>query len=213
MLVCCCKDFDFMKSKEELLFHLEEATGVLKSPSLKKAYLQIDRKDFVLPKYEDEAYEDHPLPIGYGQTISQPTTVFFMLELLSAKLGDHILDVGSGSGWTTALLGSIVGKKGGVVGVDIVSELVEYGRNNLKKYKKLNAKVINFRDLGNDRKYDKILISADTEKLPEMFMNMLKIGGVIVFPTSGVVTKITKRMDKIEKEEYPGFAFVPYLDN
>ena len=165
-----------MKSKEELLFHLEEATGVLKSPSLKKAYLQIDRKDFVLPKYEDEAYEDHPLPIGYGQTISQPTTVFFMLELLSAKLGDHILDVGSGSGWTTALLGSIVGKKGGVVGVDIVSELVEYGRNNLKKYKKLNAKVINFRDLGNDRKYDKILISADTEKLPEMFMNMLKIG-------------------------------------
>ena len=130
-----------MKSKEELLFHLEEATGVLKSPSLKKAYLQIDRKDFVLPKYEDEAYEDHPLPIGYGQTISQPTTVFFMLELLSAKLGDHILDVGSGSGWTTALLGSIVGKKGGVVGVDIVSELVEYGRNNLKKYKKLKELV------------------------------------------------------------------------
>ena len=108
-----------MDSKEELVAHLERNTGVLKTPVLKAAFKVVDRKDFVAGDYAIEAYEDYPLPIGYGQTISQPTTVAFMCELLGPKRGDKILDLGSGSGWTTALLAHVVGPEGSVVGVEI----------------------------------------------------------------------------------------------
>ena len=77
-----------------------ESMGVLRTPALKQAFLAIDRKYFVPDYFSDEIYGDFPLPIGDDQTISQPTTVAFMLELLGAKEGDRVLDIGSGSGWT-----------------------------------------------------------------------------------------------------------------
>src|SRR3989344_5326068 len=80
----------------------------LKTPRLINAFLAIDRKDFVPPDLSDQAYDNEPLPIGYGQTISQPLTVAFMLEELSPKPGEKILDIGAGSGWQTALLAYIV---------------------------------------------------------------------------------------------------------
>ncbi|MCD6283661.1 protein-L-isoaspartate O-methyltransferase, partial [bacterium] len=85
--------------------------GYLKTPEIIKAFREIDRKDFVPSYLKKEAYINAPLPIGFGQTISQPLTVAFMLELLQPKRGDKILDIGSGSGWTTALLAYIVGQK------------------------------------------------------------------------------------------------------
>ena len=82
--------------------------GILKTPSIIGAFEKVDRKDFVPEELKDKAYLNTPLPIGYGQTISQPLTVAFMLELLQPQTGDKVLEVGSGSGWQTALLACIV---------------------------------------------------------------------------------------------------------
>ena len=122
-----------MLNKKGLIEHLK-SSGVLKNSNIIEAFEKIDRADFVLEEHKLESYEDHPIPIGRGQTISQPTTVAFMLELLSVQKGDKVLDIGSGSGWTTALLSELVGSTGEVFGVERVSELVEFGSKNLAKY-------------------------------------------------------------------------------
>ncbi len=78
--------------------------GILKTQLIIEAFNKIDRIDFVKEEYKKEAYHDYPLPIDFGQTISQPLTVAFMLELLNPKPGEKILEIGAGSGWLTALL-------------------------------------------------------------------------------------------------------------
>ncbi|MFH1668183.1 MAG: L-isoaspartyl protein carboxyl methyltransferase, partial [Candidatus Komeilibacteria bacterium] len=88
--------------KEQLINYLK-GRGLLKSPRLEQALRLVDRRDFIGANHIDQAYNDHPLSIGFGQTISQPSTVVFMLEQLDIEIGDKVLDVGSGSGWQTAL--------------------------------------------------------------------------------------------------------------
>src|SRR3990167_9676503 len=97
--------------------------AVLKTALIINAFKKTDRADFVLSDFKKEAYRDNPLPIGYNVTISQPTTVAFMLELLEPKKGDKILDIGSGSGWQTTMLCEIVGEKGFVFAIERIGEL------------------------------------------------------------------------------------------
>lgn len=199
--------------QKRLIKHLI-ANNVLKSENIISAFGKIDRADFVPEQYLHEAYEDHPLQIGFGQTISQPTTVAFMLELLQPNSGDKILDVGTGSGWTTALLASIVGQKGRVFGVEIIPELAEFGRKNLAKYKFPNAKILQSGEklgLPMESPFDKILVSAAAEEnLPEDLIAQLKIGGRMVLPIKNSIWKIDKISDnETNKEEFPGFVFVP----
>src|SRR3989338_8071025 len=97
--------------------------GYLKTPLIIEAFKKIDRADFVSENLRDEAYENYPLPIGFDQTISQPLTVAFMLELLQPQPGEKILDIGSGSGWTTTLLAFCVGKEGRGFGLERIPEL------------------------------------------------------------------------------------------
>jgi len=213
-------------TKEELINHLI-LSGVLKTPQLISAFKKIDRADFVRESLQSEAYEDFPLPIGEGQTISQPTTVAFMLELLKLEPGEKILDVGSGSGWTTALLASCVGieapkpkvksqkskEKGRVIGVEIIPELVEFGQKNLKKYPALPAEIHQAgAELGwpSEAPYDKILVSAAADKVPKELIKQLKVGGTLVIPILNSIWKIDKISDReIAQKEFPGFVFVP----
>jgi len=97
------------------------------------AFKKIRRDKFVQESDRDIAHIDTALSIGYGQTISQPSTVRMMLEWLDARPGHKVLDVGSGSGWTSALLAEIVGTEGRVFAVEKIPELVEIGRENCKK--------------------------------------------------------------------------------
>jgi len=199
--------------KEKLLNNLKDSHAI-KTPSIIEAFRIIDRADFVAKEYLDEPYGDYPLPIGYGATISQPSTVAFMLELLQLQAGDKILDVGSGSGWTTALLAHIVGPEGKVIGVELIPELVLYGRENLKKYNFANAQIMQAQKevfgFPDKAPFDKILVSAAAETLPQTLVGQLKIGGRMVIPIESSVWRIDKKSEKeIDKKEFHGFAFVP----
>jgi len=109
-------------------------TGYLHTPRIINAFRKTKREDFLPEKLKDQAELNEPLPIGEGQTISQPLTVAFMLELLQPEEGNKILDVGSGSGWTTALLSELAGENGKVYGVEIRKSLKEFGEKNTSKY-------------------------------------------------------------------------------
>jgi len=122
--------------KQELIQSLIDE-GYLRTPAIIEAFQKVDRKDFVPEEYRDEAYGNYPLPIGFSQTISQPLTVAFMLELLEPKAGEKILDIGSGSGWQTGLLAHIVGgspAQGKVIGIERIPELKKISEKNLAKY-------------------------------------------------------------------------------
>ena len=205
-----------MNSRKDLINYLKNGTRVLKNSEIKKAFEKINRADFVREEYKMEAYENYPLPIGYGQTISQPTTVAFMLELLNPQKGDKVLDVGSGSGWTTALLSQIVGSGGRVFGTDIVSELINFGKTNLSKYNFNNYQIINVGEeigLKKYAPYNRILVSASFEEnIPKELLEQLDAGGIIVAPVLNSVFKVKKLSNgKLEKKEYPGFSFVPFV--
>lgn len=198
--------------KNELIRQLRDERQVLKKPALLKAFEKYDRSDFMEDDYLPEAYEDYALPIGFGQTISQPTTVAFMLELLDVAEGDHVLDVGSGSGWTTALLSSLVGSKGSVIGVEIVPELVSLGLKNLGKYNLKNTKIVPATDevgFAKSGPYDRILVSAEVQEIPEELMLQLKPGGVMVIPVEQSLLQIRKIAENdVQSREFPGFSFV-----
>ena len=202
-----------MISNSELVNHLINR-DVLKSSNIIDAFSNIDRVDFVNDPTVLDVYADYPLQIGYAQTISQPTTVAMMLEMLSPQKGQKILDIGSGSGWTTALLSFIVGERGSVIGVERVKELVKFGSNNLKKYKFKNSKIIQAKDeLGIvGEKFDRILVSAAAEEFPTELTQQLKVGGKLVIPVRSSIYEITKKESgKLEGKEHYGFTFVPLI--
>ena len=192
--------------------------GWLKTPRIIEAFQKIKRVDFLPKGMENLTELNEPLHIGFGQTISQPLVVVFMLEQLEPKEGDKILDVGSGSGWTSALLGEIVGEAGKVVPIEIIPELMEFGRQNVAKYNFVEKGIVEFictdgsKGYQKEAPYDKILASASAETLPQAWKEQLKIGGRIVTPIgSSIWLFIKKSATEFEEIEYPGFVFVPLI--
>lgn len=202
-----------MKSNKALIESLTRK-NVLKTRAILEAFIAVDRIDFIRSSSTRRAYADEPQSIGHGQTISQPYTVAFMLEKLQPRAGEKILDVGSGSGWTTALLAHIVGEKGSVLGLEIIPDLVEFGKNNLEKYSFPNAGIIQAGDAPGmeGERFDKILGSASARHTPPELVDQLGVGGVLVLPVRSSIYRIEKISEKkLDKKEYPGFAFVPLV--
>jgi len=206
----------FTNNKQLILSLIDE--GWLKTPAIIDAFLHIKREDFVPPDEKDVAYLNTALPIGFGQTISQPLVVAFMLELLKPQKGEKILDVGCGSGWTTALITYLVQPQGKVIGIDIIKELVMFAQKNIEKYQFLNKGRVQLihgdGKLGFKKEvpYDKILVSASSSQIPTELLNQLKTNGRLVIPIKDSIVLVEKIHDNnIKKTEFPGFSFVPLV--
>jgi protein-L-isoaspartate(D-aspartate) O-methyltransferase len=202
-----------MNSNSEMVDYLIDV-GALRSNNIIEAFRNVDRADFVADRSAADIYEDYPLGIGRGQTISQPRTVAMMMEMLSPKEGQKILDIGSGSGWTTALLAYMAGESGSVIGVERVAELVRFGSANLKKYNFKNAKIIEAGDkLGIEGEtFERILVSAAAEEFPYELKSQLKVGGKIVIPVQNSIYEMTKDENgELDGVEHYGFTFVPLI--
>lgn len=182
-----------------------------------QAFQLLKRSNFLPLAMKPMAGLDSPLPIGHNQTNSQPSTVGRMLEWLDPRAGDRVLDVGSGSGWTTALLSYIVGPKGSVYAVEKVPELVEFGRRNNKKAGVKNVRFFKAGEVYGLPEYapfDRILVSASADELPEVLLGQLKTGGKLVVPVKNDILEIFKTKDgKYETTTHSGFVFVPLIKN
>lgn len=192
--------------------------GYLKSDPIIDAFSEMHRIEFVPEELAVAAEADVPLPIGSGQTISQPTTVAFMLELLDPQKGQNILDVGSGSGWTAALLSYIVGKEGKVTAIELLPKLSRMGEQNADKFGFVRDKIAEFfaadgyDGFPRNAPYDRIIVSAAADQIPPALQDQLKIGGKMVIPIHNSIWFLEKKSEgTFYKEEYPGFTFVPLV--
>ncbi len=201
-----------METNEELVDYLRRE-GVLKTPRIIEAFRAVDRKRFV--QHANQAYSDQALPIGWDQTISQPRVVAFMLELLQPLPKEKILDIGSGSGYTTALLAHIVGVQGRVIGVERVPELVSFGWRNVEGMYPEQAEIRQAGQalgLPEEAPFDRILVSAAAKQIPEEVVSQLTHTGVLVLPVNDSVVKLTKNAQgNYAVQEHKGFRFVPLV--
>ncbi|MBM3228374.1 protein-L-isoaspartate(D-aspartate) O-methyltransferase [Candidatus Pacearchaeota archaeon] len=203
-------------NKTQLLEHLK-IVGF--SSKILDAFSTVGREEFISSELEPQAYEDTALPIGNGQTISQPYTIALMLSELDLKKGQKVLEIGSGSGYVLALISSILGRSGKVFGLEIISKLVKKSKKNLVGYK--NTRVYNKNGslgLPEEAPFDRILISAAVREIPKALLEQLKDNGILIAPIGPrFEQKITvfqkKNKEIIKKSEIPGFIFVPFVEN
>ncbi|MBN1916071.1 protein-L-isoaspartate O-methyltransferase [Candidatus Dojkabacteria bacterium] len=195
-----------------------ESNSVVKEPRIKEAFRTVKREDFVKSEDRFYAYADMALEIGFGQTISQPTVVAQMLQLLNPKLGGKYLDIGAGSGFVSALIGKIVGSEGKVIGLERIQLLAEQARESISRYPEFSNVTIYLKDgskgFPEGAPYDGIHVGAAYDLIPEELIDQLKIGGKLVVPTKENDIRVIIRETKEDTSEkiYPGYVFVPIVE-
>ena len=191
--------------------------GYIRSKEVEDAMLSIRREDFVPPSVRRYAYDDTPLEIGFGQTISAPHMVAMMCEELELKKGLKILEIGAGSGYHAAVISRIIGEEGKVYSIERIAELAEFARKNLEKAGIKNVEVIEgdgSLGLPEYAPYDRILVTCSAPDIPEPLIEQLKEGGIILIPvgrTFSVLIKGIKKGKRLERKEICGCAFVPLI--
>ena len=229
-----------MGTQEDLIQELIDG-GYLKTPVIIEAFRKMDRKNFVPDEYRDEAYGNYPLPIGLGQTISQPLTVAFMLELLAPRPGDSILEIGSGSGWVTVLLAYIVSagkpkagatgfgfdvdqltlarsRPGRVVAIERIPSLREMTEENVGRFGFTQKKVVEVVEGDGSRgyaaggPYGKVIAAATYHTVPVAWKQQCRVGGRIVAPIDDTIEVHDKLSgNDFLVRDYKGFRFVPLI--
>ncbi len=180
-----------------------------------EAMRRVPREAFVPQDQYYAAYEDRPLSIGFGQTISQPYIVALMVQALELKGGDKVLELGAGSGYEAAILAELARE---VVTVERISELVEGAKRALEKLGYSNVKVhLASRELGwsDEAPYGAIIVSAGAPTIPQILLNQLSFGGRLVIPVGSRwqqdLLKVTKRRKGNKVENLGGCYFVPLI--
>lgn len=216
---------NLQSKKEEVIKYLKR-TGFVKDPRVIKAFLKVPRELFVPVEYRNHAYDDNPLPIGYGQTISAIHMVLMMCEHLDLKPGHKVLEVGTGSGYHAAIMAELVTSddglvKGHIFSIERIPELAEFARTNLMKagYSDRVTVIIGDGTLGYppEAPYDRIIVTASGPSIPEPLLEQLKTGGKLLIPIGEKfylqeLYLIRKKDDgTIEKKSLGGVAFVPLI--
>ena len=188
-------------------------TGSATSDAVTEAMATLTRRAFLPPAQRAHADEDRPLPLIHGQTNSQPSTVAAMLRLLDVPPGASVLDIGSGSGWTTALLGRLVGPEGHVLGLEIDPDLAAWGAANLAGWPMPWA-AIERADPGvlgrpREKGWDRILVSAAGQQLPDALVAQLADGGRMVLPVRSTMWLVERHGEQVERSPQGSYAFVP----
>jgi protein-L-isoaspartate(D-aspartate) O-methyltransferase len=187
-------------TKTEMIEVQLKARGI-KDPNVLKAMEEVDRVDFVPAGMEDRAYSDGPLPIGEGQTISQPYIVAYMAEALKLEYGDKVLEVGAGCGYNAAVLSKIASH---VYTTEIVEWLATLAKGNLLKAGIENVTVRagdGYQGWPEEGPFDAIILTAAPKQIPEPLKQQLKIGGKLLAPVGGSFQQLIL-LEKIGEGEF-----------
>lgn len=207
-----------MMNKRQLIEHLIKSNDI-ESVAVEKAFMKVRREDFIPDDQKGMAYYDIPLSIPAGQTVSAPSMIAKMLELAELKQGMKVLEVGSGSGYNTALLAEIVGREN-VIGIERSPDLVAYAKMNLEKSGYARVKVVEgdgslgYKD---DAPYDRIIVTAAAPKISRHWVEQLKPKGLIVAPVGGrhfyqdLVVARKSSDGRVNELKHGGCVFVPLI--
>ncbi|QOR71035.1 class I SAM-dependent methyltransferase [Ruania alkalisoli] len=183
--------------------------------ALDAAFAATPRELFLPSAAQAEAGEDRPVHLGEGQTCSQPSTVRQMLALLAVPRGARVLDLGSGSGWTTALLAHLVGPQGLVDGVEVRPALVRMGRKNLRAagvpWARIHSAHPDVLGRPEGAPYQRILVSATTPSLPPALLDQLCDGGRMVIPVGTTMTVVDRAGESFHCRTAGQYRFVPLV--
>jgi protein-L-isoaspartate(D-aspartate) O-methyltransferase len=207
---------DFATLREHMVDGQIAARG-LNDPRLLDAFRAVPREEFISPDYAGYAYQDSPLPIESGQTISQPYIVALTIDAAGIKQGDKVLEVGAGSGYAAAVIGQIADE---VIAIERHHELVELAQERMKRLGYGNVRIVEGDGtLGwpEGAPFDAIVAAASGSHVPKSWVEQLKPGGRIVVPLGNQqsvqsLIKVTKREDgSLEREDLGGVRFVPLI--
>lgn len=181
------------------------------------AFKEIKREDFIPTSIKQAAYEDMPLPLMRGKTISQPTTVMIMTHALELEPGEKVFEVGTGSGYQAAVIAKIIGNNGKVTTTEVVPELVQFAKGNLRKARISNVFVHEedgSKGMPSEAPFDKIIITSACREFPKPLLEQLKPNGIIVGPVGNqeeqeMVKGIKDKNGHLELEFLGQFLFTP----